>query len=84
MMSTGGGGGGLFLAFRQVEANLATEALWVALATLVVVAAAWRVYLEIQTDREWLRRYRVAANRCHRACCPLAVSTGWIARGGGS
>lgn len=53
------GAGSLVVASGHLQhLSPATQAFWCALAAISVGGAGWRLYVQIQVDREWLRRLR--------------------------
>lgn len=51
-------GGLLAAGWHLQHLSPATQALWCAFALIAVAAGGWRLYLQVQVDREWLRRLR--------------------------
>jgi hypothetical protein len=55
------GGGLLAAGWHLQHLSAVTQALWCAFAVIAVVVGGWRLYLQVQVDREWLRRLRGGA-----------------------
>jgi len=53
-----GTGGLLAAGWHLQQVSPATQALWCASAAITVGVGGWRLYLQIQVDREWLHRLR--------------------------
>lgn len=57
-LGTTTGTGCLVAGWQLQHPSPATQVLWCAYALITVVAGGWRLYLQVQVDREWLRRLR--------------------------
>jgi hypothetical protein len=58
-----GTGGLLTAAWHLQLPSPATQVLWCAFALITVGASGWRLYLQVQVDREWLRHLRVGPSK---------------------